>query len=123
MRIAMQTDRLGNVELRARVTGDEVGAAIAVEKRDAHAALAAELPTLQQALSEKQLRVDQLNLLHGALHSAAGDSGTQQQAQERPRHVQTSAFHRTNRRELGVAAPAADHSLVFDSTGRLSVRV
>jgi len=35
-RIAMQTDKLGNIELRAHLTGETVGAAITVEKRDAH---------------------------------------------------------------------------------------
>src|SRR5262249_45650012 len=113
MRIAMQTDRLGTVELRARVTGDEVGAAIAVEKRDAHAALAAELPALQQALSERHLRVEHLSLLQGGLHSSPGDSGAQQQQQpERPRMAQPAAFVAA---EQPAAAPTSgtDTNLYF----------
>src|SRR5262249_29676532 len=66
LRIAMDTDKLGAVELRAHLSGDEVGAAIAVERRDAHAVLAVELPALQQSLNEKQLRVEQVTLLHGS---------------------------------------------------------
>jgi flagellar hook-length control protein FliK len=117
----MQTDRLGTVELRARVTGDEVGAAITVEKRDAHAALAAELPALQQALSEKHLRVDQLSLLQGSLHSNPGDPDAQQRPQDRTRGVQPV---NNSAAEQRIAPPAisSDANSYFDSNGRLSVR-
>ncbi len=88
MRISMQSDKFGPIELHARVTGDEVGAAITVEKRDAHAALAAELPALHQALGEKQLRVEQVTLEQSSTHFLAGDSGagsaSHQQARSTP---------------------------------------
>jgi hypothetical protein len=126
MRIAMDTDKLGPVELRARVVGDEVGAAITVEKRDAHAALAVELPALQQALSEKQLRVDQVTLVHGSLHSTSGDTG--EAAREQSQRQAPSAP--ASRWQTG-ASPAlqsrsgffygSDSSTIFDSQGRLSV--
>lgn len=122
MRIAMQTDRLGAVELRAHVTGDGVGAAITVEKRDAHAALAAELPALQQALSEKHLRVDQLNLMQGALSSTAHDAGAQQQEQQRTRQAPVAAFGPSERQVSTGSAGEPEHAAVFDSNGRLSVR-
>src|SRR5579883_1057685 len=89
MRISMQSEKFGPIELHARVTGDEVGAAITVEKRDAHAALAAELPALHQALGEKQLRVEQVTLEQSSTHFLAGDCGAgspshQQQARSTP---------------------------------------
>jgi len=126
MRIAVQTDKLGAVELRARVAGDEVGAAITVEKRDAHAALAVELPALQQALSEKQLRVEQLSLLQGAPHSTAGNAGSQSQAQQGHRSPQrsqsASSLQRLESSAAFVPAGVLEAGGIFDSQGRLSVR-
>jgi flagellar hook-length control protein FliK len=126
MRIAMDSDKLGPLELRARVVGDEVGAAITVEKRDAHAALAIELPALQQALSEKQLRVDQVTLLHGSLHSTSGDAGAASRQQDQRQTPSGSAT------PWLPSAPAplssgygisfgSESSAIFDSQGRLSV--
>ena len=87
VRIAMQADELGQVELHATVSGQQVGAAITVEKKEAHAAMAGELPSLQQALEEKNLRVSEVVLMQSALHSTAGDAGNGGNAapQQRPR--------------------------------------
>jgi hypothetical protein len=124
MRIAMQTDKLGAIELHARVTGDEVGAAITVEKRDAHTALSIELPALQQALTEKQLRVDQIALMQGSLSSTAGGAGAYTQHGEHG----TSQPRRLNDFTNGSSSPNTAVSLLtieqtaaFDSQGRLSV--
>src|SRR5207249_2221463 len=99
LRVALQTEKLGNVELHARVAGDQLGAAIMVEKKDAHAILATELPALHQALSEKQFRVEQLSLLHGSLDAAGGNaqqsfsqqSGTPQKVRLAHRDTETAA--------------------------------
>jgi flagellar hook-length control protein FliK len=127
MRIALQSDNLGNIEVHARVSGDSLGANITVEKRDAHTALANELPALQQALCEKQLRVEQISLAHGPLQGTAGDSAAQQfgsQGQGAQRQAQNSS--------PGVGSSGAESSLpsmaysfetaeIFDAQGRLSV--
>lgn len=126
MRIAMDTDKLGPVELRARVVGDEIGAAITVEKRDAHAALAIELPALQQALSEKQLRVDQVTLLHGSLHSTSADAGAASREQDQRQAAHTPATPwlpstaGSNSSGYGISY-GLDSTGIFDSQGRLSV--
>ncbi len=126
MRIVMQTDKLGAVELRARVAGDEIGAAITVEKRDAHAALAVELPALQQALSEKQIRVDQFALLHGSLHSTTGDAGAQSQAHQGDRGTRRAqiaqSFLRDDSGAFASSQSAVETWGIFDSQGRLSVQ-
>jgi flagellar hook-length control protein FliK len=128
--VALQSDSLGSVELHARVSGDSVGAAITVDKRDAHTALAADLPALQQALSDKQLRVDQISLLHAPLNSTAGsnDGGAAQHfgAAGQQGSRQSSAFSRSGL-SLGAGDPAGFSALtvepgeIFDSQGRLSV--
>jgi len=125
MRIALQTDKLGAIELRARVTGDELGAAIIVEKRDAHAALAVELPALQQTLSEKQLRVDQVVLTQGSLHATAGDAGANAQQGQRgggqtPRQTPLYANDTAGLQQAAWFVPEAVG--IFDSQGRLSVQ-
>jgi flagellar hook-length control protein FliK len=121
MRIAMDTDKLGPVELRAHMVGDEVGAAITVEKRDAHAALAVELPALQQALSDKQLRVEQVTLLHASLGSTAGDAGASTKQEQRSgAHAATTPWSGSSGgvvQSLGNAAQSG----IFDAKGRLSV--
>jgi flagellar hook-length control protein FliK len=123
MRIELQTDKLGSVELRAHIAGDEVGAAITVEKRDAHAALAVELPALQQALSTKQLRVDQVTLLQGSLNSAAGNAGrdARQQQAPMPNRFQTSTGWISAGTHALFSPVEAVSSGIFDIQGRLNV--
>ncbi len=124
MRIAMQTDKLGTIELHARVSGGEVGAAIFVEKRDAHAALAVELPALQQALSEKQLRVGQVVLTQGSLSATAGDTGgNSQQNQRSGAQAAQSASFWNEARSLSTAAWfVPEQTGIFNAQGRLSVQ-
>jgi hypothetical protein len=121
MHIAMQADKLGAVELHARVTGEQVGAAITVEKKEAHAALAVELPTLQQALAEKSLRVGNVVLMQGALHSTAGGAGDLTGRQPRS---QPGTFYSQQQAESSlpsVLAAAPEPSGIFDDRGRLNV--
>jgi flagellar hook-length control protein FliK len=120
MRIAMDSDKLGPVELRARMVGDQVGAAITVEKRDAHAALAVELPALQQALSDKQLRVEQVTLLHASLGSTAGDAGTARHDHGSGPHAALTPWS-IGSGGISQMFAGAEPSGIFDSKGRLSV--
>jgi flagellar hook-length control protein FliK len=69
IRIEMQADSLGGVELRAHIAGDQIGASIAVEHHDVQIALAADLPALHNALIEKNLRVETLSVSHGTFSS------------------------------------------------------
>jgi hypothetical protein len=127
MRIAMQTENLGAIELHARITGDQVGAAIIVEKHDAHAALAVELPALQQALSDKQLRVDQVALTQGSLSSTAGDTGANTQHNQRgtPQPLQTpqsNSFWNESRAITTATWFVPEQTGIFTAQGRLSVQ-
>jgi len=121
MRISFDTDKLGSIELRARLSGDQLGAAIVVEKREAHAALAMELPSLQQALSDKQLRVDQVSLLHGTFSATTGDAG-ESARQDQPHATRGSL----GSPPIENSSPAkllagGGQSGIFDSQGHLSV--
>jgi Flagellar hook-length control protein FliK len=124
MHIAMQTNKLGAIEIHARVSGDEIGAAIIVDKRDAHAALAVELPALQQALSDKQLRVEQVVLTQGSLNSTAGGAGGNAQHQQRGTATspQTASFWNEARSLSTAAWFVTEQTGVFNDQGRLSVQ-
>ena len=126
MHIAMQTDNLGAIELHARISGDTVGAAITVEKRDAHTALAIDLPALQLALSDKQLRVEQISLLHAPMHSTSVDGPAQHftgngqsGGRQSPSFSQSAA---AGTAELAsITGFSSDTAEIFDAQGRLSV--
>jgi hypothetical protein len=75
IRIEMQADSLGGVELRAHIAGDQIGASIAVEHHDAQMALATDLPALHSALVERNLRVETLTVSQGNFSSLSGNSG------------------------------------------------
>ncbi len=124
MRIAMQTEKLGVVELHARVNGDEVGAAILFEKRDAHAALALELPALREALSEKQLRIEQVSLSQGSLSSTGGDAGANtpngQRGNGQP--LRQTPFWNEERSVTTAAWFVPEQGEIFNAQGRLSVQ-
>jgi hypothetical protein len=94
-----------------------------VEKRDAHAVLAVELPALQQALSEKQLRVEQVLLSHGSLASTAGDAGAHahhgQQSTSQP--ARSSLWNETQA-TTAAAWFIPEPTGIFNAQGRLSVQ-
>jgi len=75
IRIEMQADSLGGIELRAHIAGDQIGATIAVEHHDAQVALASDLPALHSALADKDLRVGTLSVSQGAFSSLSGGPG------------------------------------------------
>jgi flagellar hook-length control protein FliK len=132
MNIAMQAESLGAVQVRAHVTGDQVGAAITVERRDAHAFLNDDLPALHQALSERQLRLESVSVTQGSpfAGSATADGSGQQHSQSGPQ--QRSFYSGSAAREqtsnasvhstFADTADATDTRIAFDSNGRLSVR-
>ena len=78
--IALQAETLGNVELKAHITGDQLNATIMVDRHDVHASLLSDLPSLHQGLSEKQVRMDNVTVLQSSGNSghsagSAGDTG------------------------------------------------
>jgi len=125
MRISMRSDQLGSVEVRAHSVGDEMGAAIMVEKRDAHTALAIELPALQQSLTEKHINLASVVLTQGSLSSTTGDSQASPQQGERhpPGIPVVSAYLNPDASGVGVMSSTLSigPAVIFNSHGRLSV--
>jgi len=75
IRIEMQAESLGGVELRAHIAGDQIGASISVEHHDAQVALTTDLPALHNALAEKNLRLESFTVSQGSFSSLSGGMG------------------------------------------------
>jgi flagellar hook-length control protein FliK len=65
MHVELRSPALGAVELRAIVSGGSVGAEIHVQGQEAHTLLAAGLPSLERALGERNLRVENITVHQG----------------------------------------------------------
>src|ERR1700722_3966522 len=124
MRISVRTDQLGSVEVRAHSVGDEIGAAIMVEKHDAHTALAIELPTLQQSLTDKHINVARVVLTQGSLNSTNGDSHPSPQGERHPSgSTFVNAYLNKDATVAEVTSPTLSgfSKVIFNSHGRLNV--
>jgi hypothetical protein len=77
MHVELRSGTLGPLEVHAVVREGSVGAEIHVEGHDAHSALAASLPSLQQALGERNLRVESIAIYRD--HVGGGMSGGERQ--------------------------------------------
>ena len=125
MRVALEADRLGTVEVQAKVTNDQIRAAIAVDRHDTHAVLASDLPALHQALNDRQLGAAHVTVFQGSLSSndafgngtLAGRREASPQASEDTRWAGGESSPTVVR---GGESPLQNN--IFDSNGRLSVR-
>jgi flagellar hook-length control protein FliK len=62
IRVGLNSSGFGNIELHARVNQDQVGASIATSHTELHAAMMAEMPSLEHAIAQHQLKLDSFNL-------------------------------------------------------------
>lgn len=126
VKIALQGEQFGSVELHAKVTGDQLSASITVEHHETHALLTGELPALHQMLNERQLRVSEIILLHDSLLSGGSTDDNSPAKQEDSMPQQNSGA----KGDGGDASPfpssgpdgRAGTDPIFNSQGRLSVR-
>jgi flagellar hook-length control protein FliK len=124
MHIAMDTDLLGSIDLRAVVHQSGLTAAIGVQHADVQALLSSELPGLQHALSQKNLHVEQISIFGSAVGSQSNQGGGQGQQQKH-----TPAFAPQAPAAWSGSSNSPDESLATVSdavaagggTGRLSV--
>jgi len=121
--VALTGGKLGTVEVHARVSGEQLGAAIVVEKKEAHAALAVELPALREALSDKNLHVEHIWLTQGFGNGLDGDAaGPFRDATKNQDHMRSGT---DGPEKLGQSrsVSAVDVEEIYDSKGHLSIRV
>jgi flagellar hook-length control protein FliK len=124
MHIAMDTDLLGSIDLRAVVHQSGLTATIGVQHADVQALLSSELPGLQHALSQKNLHVEQISIFGSAVGSQSNQGGSQSQQQK---HTPAFAPQATaawpgsaNGRDESLAS-VSDAAVGSGGTGRLSV--
>jgi len=126
MQVRLRSEALGPIDVQAVVKGSEVGASIRVEARDTQAMMSSELPQLEQALNERNLRVQRLDVLQGWVSgnqsSGAGGSDTQGSPSD--------ARPGDGRSSVAQTYPAlADAPIIYDdaglglSTTRINLRV
>jgi hypothetical protein len=88
MHIAMDTDLLGPIDLRAIVHQGSLSATIGVERADVQTLLVNELPALQHSLSEKNMQVGQISVLAGSIGSGTNPNN---QPHDQPSRQNTCA--------------------------------
>jgi hypothetical protein len=127
MNVSLRADALGAVELRTHVSGDLVGAAISVERHDAHAMLSNDLGSLHQALNDRQLRVGDVKIFQGSFGSdaTAADGRSSQPRDMAPQQQQATSWasgSSSSSSSLATTVDSPGANTSFDSNGRLSVR-
>jgi hypothetical protein len=77
MHVEFRSGALGPLEVHAVVNAGSVGAEIHVQGQEAHTLLAAGLPSLERALGERNLRVDNIAVYQD--HAGGGMGGGERQ--------------------------------------------
>lgn len=76
MSVQLETNELGPVQLHATVAGSRIGATISVERPETQWLLASKLGVLHQALNDRNLRVDRIDVVSGSGTNMGGQTGT-----------------------------------------------
>ena len=84
MHVELRSSSLGPVEVHAVVHDGSVGAEIRVEGHEAHAILAAGLPSLERALGERDLRVGNIAVYQNHGGAGMGEGGRQNPHSDSP---------------------------------------
>ncbi len=72
MRVSVQTDTMGTLQLHAVLESGQIGASIAVVSHEAHTLLNNELPALQQVLADQNVRLDHLTVVNTPMSAGGG---------------------------------------------------
>jgi flagellar hook-length control protein FliK len=107
MHVEFRSGALGPVEVHTIVNAGSVGAEIHVQGQEAHTLLAAALPSLERALGERNLRVENLSVYQD--HTGGAMSGGEKHGQQSGSHP--SASHHV----LPWDSPAQPHSAASGS--------
>ena len=97
MRLDMQTQSFGGVEVHTSVAGRDVQLSVSAEHGDLHSFLAPEMPVLQSQLQQHDLRLQQVRtvLNYGTQQEFSSGSGRQEQRFARPQ-TRPGAFDSQN---------------------------
>lgn len=84
MRVGVNSAAFGSIELQTHVNQDHVSASISTGHGELHAAMVAEMPSLERAMGQHHLQLDQmdLNARSGAQQQSSGEGGHARQQAE-----------------------------------------
>ena len=130
MHVAMQTDLLGSIDLRATMHQSAFTATISVQRSDVQSLLANELPALQHALADRNLHVEQISIVNNSVSDGAGSDGQHPQQQNPDLAKSAAAGNSGGSRVSGPEDPAqertsrlGDERNSSQGFGRLSIHV
>jgi flagellar hook-length control protein FliK len=122
MRVAMQTDTLGALQLHAVLDNGQLGASIQVVSHDAHTLLSNDLPALQQVLTDQNLRVDHLAVINSPMTSGAGTGNGRGFHSEDFRQAENPNARWASTPPPTPVVTTSSGEMLENLTGRLSVR-
>jgi len=97
MRLDMQTQSFGGVEVHTSVSGKDVQLSVTAEHGDLRSFLAPEMPALQSNLQQHDLRLQQVRTLLNTSAQREFSSGSEQREQRFARpHSRTGVFDHRN---------------------------
>jgi flagellar hook-length control protein FliK len=120
MHVAIDTEALGPVDLRAAFHQGSLSATIGVQRADVQTLLVSQLPALEHSLGEKQLQVAQISVLAGSV----GDGGSNHARDQRGREVpftRSGQIMSDERHEFRVLPGSDDTAVPAGYSTRLSV--
>ena len=126
MQVKLRSESLGPIDVRTIVRGSDVGASIRVEGRETQMMMSNEISRLEQALSERSLRVQRLDVLQGSVsggQSSGTGPGSYQGNPSRPRPGFASYTGIGTYPTLPETVPVYDEGSLGLSTTRINLRV
>jgi len=122
MHIAMDTDLLGSIDLRAMVHQGSLSATIGVQRADVQTLLVNELPALQHSLAERNLQVAQISVLAGSVGSGTNANSQPRDQQNQPGpHASAAPDYRDDPPSFVSGAHMSEIAPVATNSARLSV--
>jgi hypothetical protein len=126
MQVRLRSEALGPIDVHTVVKGSDIGASIRVEGRDTQVMMANEISRLEQALSERSLRVQRLDVLQGNVsgnQSGGTGHGNYHGNPSQPRPGSASHFVVEAYPTLPETPPVYDEGSLGLSTTRINLRV
>jgi hypothetical protein len=126
MQVKLRTESLGPIDVRTIVRGSDIGASIRVEGRETQMIMSNEISRLEQALSERSLRVQRLDVLQGSVsggQSSGTGPGSYQGDPSRPRQGSANYTGIGTYPTLPETQPVYEEGSLGLSTTRINLRV
>jgi len=126
MQVRLRTETLGQIDVHTVLKGGDIGASIRVEARDTQAMMANEISHLEQALNERSLRVQRLDVLQGSVsgnQSGGTGPGNYHGNPSQPRPGSASHSVVETYPALPETLPVYDDGVPGSSTARINLRV